>query len=77
MHRHVARNSKFGFDVNNTIGATFQPNLPWKESWANFWDGHRLGHMLKLTDECGQDYQVAANYERNFESPTSSQFVAW
>jgi protein-ribulosamine 3-kinase len=55
MHRHVAPNGKFGFDVDNTIGATFQPNLPWKTSWADFWDEHRLGHMLKLTDDAGFD----------------------
>ena len=39
----------FGFPVDNTIGATFQPNLPWHSNWADFWDEHRLGHMLKLT----------------------------
>mmetsp|Transcript_22120 Transcript_22120/g.54739 ORF Transcript_22120/g.54739 Transcript_22120/m.54739 type:complete len:356 (-) Transcript_22120:179-1246(-) len=43
----------FGFPVDNTIGATFQPNLPWKEKWADFWDEHRLGHMLKLTGDAG------------------------
>jgi fructosamine-3-kinase len=44
---------KFGFHVNNTIGATFQPNLPWYDDWADFWDEHRLGHMLKLTNNAG------------------------
>ena len=43
----------FGFPVDNTIGATFQPNLPWHEDWADFWDEHRLGHMLKLTGNAG------------------------
>jgi fructosamine-3-kinase len=37
----------------NTIGATPQPNLPWVEDWADFWDQHRLGHMLKLTGNAG------------------------
>lgn len=43
----------FGFPVDNTIGATFQPNLPWHKDWADFWDEHRLGHMLKLTGNAG------------------------
>ena len=43
----------FGFPVDNTIGATFQPNLPWRENWADFWDEHRLGHMLRLTGNAG------------------------
>uniref|UniRef100_A0A7S4AXP1 protein-ribulosamine 3-kinase n=1 Tax=Pseudo-nitzschia australis TaxID=44445 RepID=A0A7S4AXP1_9STRA len=43
----------FGFHVDNTIGATFQPNLPWHRDWADFWDQHRLGHMLKLTGNAG------------------------
>lgn len=43
----------FGFPVDNTIGATFQPNLPWHDNWADFWDVLRLGHMLNLTDNVG------------------------
>jgi fructosamine-3-kinase len=46
----------FGFDVDNTIGATPQPNLPWHSNWADFWDEHRLGHMLRLTDNAGGYY---------------------
>lgn len=42
-----------GFHVDNTIGATPQPNLPWVDTWAEFWDQHRLGHMLKLTGNAG------------------------
>jgi fructosamine-3-kinase len=52
MHRHTS-DKGFGFNVDNTIGATAQPNLPWKEDWADFWDEHRLGHMLKLTGDAG------------------------
>ncbi|KAI2502687.1 Fructosamine kinase [Fragilaria crotonensis] len=53
MHRTLSTNGLFGFDVDNTIGATPQPNLPWKDDWADFWDTHRLGHMLELTDNAG------------------------
>jgi fructosamine-3-kinase len=52
MHR-ASLQDEFGFDVDNTIGATTQPNLPWHNDWADFWDEHRLGHMLRLTDNAG------------------------
>jgi len=52
MHRSMS-DKGFGFHVDNTIGATPQPNLPWIEDWADFWDQHRLGHMLKLTGNAG------------------------
>lgn len=53
MHRSCSEDGKFGFHVDNTIGATPQPNLPWMDDWAEFWDQHRLGHMLKLTNNAG------------------------
>ena len=52
MHRKIS-DQGFGFEVDNTIGATFQPNLPWMPDWADFWDEKRLGHMLKLTNDVG------------------------
>ena len=52
MHRNVS-DKGFGFEVDNTIGATPQPNLPWMDNWQDFWDTHRLGHMLKLTGNAG------------------------
>jgi fructosamine-3-kinase len=52
MHRHASDKGS-GFYVDNTIGATPQPNLPWMDDWANFWDEHRLGHMFKLTGNAG------------------------
>ena len=54
MHRTTSQKG-FGFHVDNTIGATFQPNLPWMDDWADFWDKQRLGHMLKLTYDAGYD----------------------
>ncbi len=51
---HLANNSsgsrrveRFGFDHDNHIGATPQPN-PWTESWTDFFRHHRLGHQLSL-----------------------------
>lgn len=54
MHRKIS-DKGFGFHVDNTIGATPQPNLPWMDDWADFWDEKRLGHMLKLTGNAGLD----------------------
>ena len=53
MHRSTSEKG-FGFHVDNTIGATPQPN-PWTLDWAEFWDRHRVGHMLSLTGELGFD----------------------
>lgn len=41
MHRHTS-DQGFGFHVDNTIGTTHQPNLPWMDDWAEFWLEHRL-----------------------------------
>lgn len=51
MHRHFS-DKGFGFHIDNTIGATHQPNS-WRDNWVDFWDEHRLGHMLKLTGNAG------------------------
>lgn len=59
MHRCMSSQG-YGFHVDNTIGATPQPNT-WMDDWVEFWDIHRLGHMLKLTSNCGYD---AATIER-------------
>lgn len=42
-----ARNGKFGFTVNNTIGDTPQPN-GWMDDWVEFFKERRIGHQLKL-----------------------------
>jgi fructosamine-3-kinase len=55
MHKEgISPNGMFGFHIDNTIGATPQPN-GWEEDWPDFWDKHRLGHMLKLTGDAGYD----------------------
>lgn len=51
MHRSTSEKG-FGFHIDNTIGATPQPNS-WEDNWPDFWDKHRLGHMLKLTGNAG------------------------
>jgi fructosamine-3-kinase len=55
MHRQTSKNGKYGWDIDNTIGATPQPN-GWRDSWVEFYDEMRLGHMLKLCRNEGADF---------------------
>jgi fructosamine-3-kinase len=50
MHRLTAE--CYGWEMDNTIGATHQPNT-WKESWLDFWREQRLGFQLQLAAENG------------------------
>jgi fructosamine-3-kinase len=52
MHACTSSNGQFGWKINNTCGATMQPNT-YCETWAEFWDTHRLGHMLSLAKRDG------------------------
>ena len=47
MHRCVSKNNLYGWDFNNTIGATLQINN-WNKNWADFWDKERLGFMIEV-----------------------------
>lgn len=55
MHKCISPTNKFGWLLNNTIGATHQPNNEC-ENWAEFWDIYRLGHMLDLAKRDGADF---------------------
>lgn len=59
MHRCTSPNGKFGWKMNNTIGATFQPNVE-TESWSEFWDKYRLGHMLSLAKREGYEDKLSS-----------------
>jgi len=50
MHR--VTKSRFGWDIDNTIGSTHQPN-PWTDDWLEFWRDHRLGYQLELAARNG------------------------
>jgi fructosamine-3-kinase len=50
MHRHTA--DRFGWERDNTIGATHQPN-DWREDWIGFWREQRLGFQLELVGRNG------------------------
>jgi len=49
MHRQ-GRSDRFGWERDNTIGATHQPN-PWTDSWAKFFAEHRIGYQVQLASQ--------------------------
>ena len=50
MHRVTS--GRFGWEIDNTIGDTHQPNM-WQHSWLDFWREQRLGYQLKLAAQNG------------------------
>lgn len=51
MHR-VSSSKGFGWDLNNTIGATPQIN-DWTADWVEFFIEHRLGYQFRLANQRG------------------------
>lgn len=63
MHR-VTHSNGFGWERNNTIGATPQINT-WSHNWTDFFTEHRLGYQFQLANRRGgrfpqQDHLLAA-----------------
>ena len=50
MHKVTA--DRFGWEIDNTIGDTHQPNK-WQDDWLDFWRDQRLGYQLKLAAQNG------------------------
>ncbi|HEY9909839.1 MAG TPA: fructosamine kinase family protein [Thermosynechococcaceae cyanobacterium] len=51
LHRVTSPNG-FGWQRDNTIGSTPQPN-PWTSDWIRFWSEHRIGFQLRLGQRKG------------------------
>ncbi|MBY5920481.1 fructosamine kinase family protein [Ferrimonas balearica] len=51
MHRSQTQ-AEYGFDEDNFIGTTEQPNR-WQRNWARFFAEQRIGWQLKLAEEKG------------------------
>ena len=49
---HKVTSPHFGWDTDNTIGATHQINT-WSENWIDFWRDQRLGFQLQLAAQNG------------------------
>jgi fructosamine-3-kinase len=50
--QHASRADQFGWQENNWIGETPQPN-GWSSSWVDFWREQRLGYQIKLAEARG------------------------
>ena len=55
MHRCSSPEKKYGFQINNTCGATPQINT-WEDTWADFWCKHRLGQIMSLSKREGATF---------------------
>ncbi|WP_298439988.1 fructosamine kinase family protein [uncultured Ferrimonas sp.] len=53
LHRNHCQ-SQYGFDEDNFIGTTVQPNR-WQSNWAEFFAEQRIGWQLKLAQEHGHN----------------------
>lgn len=61
MHRVTAE--RFGWKMDNTIGATHQPNA-WSDNWVTFWREQRLGYQLRLAEKNGYGEQLQSLGEK-------------
>lgn len=61
LHRETR--PAFGWDRDNTIGATPQPN-GWMEDWVAFWRERRLGFQLALARRNGLPVRACTRVER-------------
>lgn len=72
----ASASSRFGFEVDNFIGGTPQPN-GWSDSWIDFFRERRLRHMLQLVGRPGSEVsrlgeKLCDNLERLFDDVDSS-----
>ena len=58
LHRCSSPDSRFGWQCDNFIGATPQPN-GWRVDWITFWREQRLGFQFKLAAEKGARFHGA------------------
>jgi protein-ribulosamine 3-kinase len=64
---HHATAAQFGWKIDNTIGATPQPNA-WLDDWLDFWRERRLGFQLRLAAGNGLRGGVQSGGERLLEA---------
>lgn len=55
MHRKTQQ--QFGWERDNTIGSTPQPNQ-WHSDWISFWQQQRLGFQLQVAEQNGYRGEV-------------------
>lgn len=60
---HQQTGASFGWQIDNTIGITHQPNQ-WQADWVVFWQTQRLGFQLKLAQQNGYHGEIQKLGER-------------
>jgi len=60
---HLASRADFGWDRDNTIGSTPQPNHP-EPDWVTFWGRYRLGFQIELATRNGYGRRLRDQGER-------------
>jgi len=65
LHRHTSE--RFGWDRDNTIGATAQSNA-WCADWVEFWRTRRLGPQMALAERAAGPAFPGAAGERLLDS---------
>lgn len=60
---HLKKQPFFGWQIDNTIGSTHQPNTR-SENWVDFWREQRLGFQLKLAAQKGYGGQLQSLGEK-------------
>jgi len=63
---HRVTRDRYGWDRDNTIGSTPQPNNP-VDGWIAFWRERRLGYQLRLAAANGHDGRLTASGKRLLE----------
>ncbi len=58
LHNRSSGDPKFGWHLDNTIGATPQINT-WEVDWVKFFTNHRLGYQLQLARRNGGQFPKA------------------
>jgi fructosamine-3-kinase len=60
---HSVESDRYGFEVDNFIGANPQEN-PWESDWSSFFAEHRISFQLKLASRSGYSFGSIASVER-------------
>ncbi|GLO60883.1 hypothetical protein MACH09_13910 [Vibrio sp. MACH09] len=55
---------EYGFDQDNFLGATLQPNR-WRKKWSRFFSEQRIGWQLKLLEEKGISFGAIEDIVEN------------
>lgn len=63
---HRARAARFGFERDNFMGRTVQPNT-WHDDWVQFLKTRRLGHQLQLAAGAGHGGRLQERGHRLLE----------